>query len=581
VYRFRPALAVTAALALVTAAAAPAIASTSTAHGTASSGLRLLHVEVGGHAISAGQISAEASNAATPHVAELVITPAALDGTTYGQQKVTPASSPVTVPSGAQTATIPGGLASLTGPTFAVTAKDGTTVLTSAVLKALGSLNVGPLPVSLDATAATLTNTAQVTSSQSSAEKSVVLGNLALPSIADLLDALNVDPLSLVLSLTKANLDKLNALVDGGALTALNDAVDTASAAVGVNAPTTWMATDAAKTQADSAASAADSSAAAANAAFTSGLTTLAGILNPVPLPDGLSTALTPTQYEALSSTVKGDLDTVGTANGIDFATLAQSALDADAAATAAHDLATALSALEDALFALATQVIDAVGADTDPLAAIGSVNVTTKAVASANSPVPVATAKVGSVSVLGVLTPPAALTSTLNNVLAQLSGVLNSVAGISFTAPSIAVGVGQTSRSVSGTTHLASASITGVTITLPKLTLPTSFLNLAVRNAKSMSAKAAALAKVASPKAAIPTTVITSGGTIEVATLSESASYGQGVTGSAGSPGSGSNPGLAGTGASYTLPVVAALLVMAGLAITRRRRTATASIEA
>lgn len=575
-YRFRPALAVAAALTLATAAAAPAVASTSTAtHGTASSGLRLLHVELGGHAISAGQISAEASNAASPHTAAIVVTPAALDGTTYGQQTVTPASSPATVPSGAQTATIPGGLASVTGPTFALTATDGTTVLTSAVLKALGSLTVGPLPVSLDATAATLTNTAQVGSAQASAEKSVVLGNLSLPSVADLLDALNIDPVSLVLSLTKANLDKLNALIDGGALTALNSAVDTASAAVGAGAPTTWVATDAALSQANDDAAAADSDATAANAAFTSALTTLDGI---TPLSTlGLTTGLTPTQYEALASGTKSSLDALASANSIDLATLAQTALDADAAAAAAHTVADNLSALEDALFALATQVIDNVGANTDPLASLGSISVTTKAVASANSPAPVATAKVGTLSVLGAITPPTALVTTLNGVLTQLSGVLNSVAGISFTPPSVAVGVGHTSRSVSGTTHLATASITGVTITLPKLTLPTSFLNLSVRTAKGMTAKGRALSKFVS--AAVPTTVITSGGTVEVGTLSESASYSTGAA--AGSPGSGGAPGLAGTGLSYSVPVAAALLVMSGLAVLRRRRTAVADLEA
>jgi len=573
-------LAATAALAVATAtAAAPALASTSApAHGTASSGLRLLHVALGGHAISAGEIAAEASNAATPHVAELVVTPAALDGTTYGRQDVTPASSPMTVPSGAQSATIPGGLASVTGPTFALTAKDGTTVLTSAVLKALGSLTVGPLPVSLNATAASLTNTAEVTSTEASAVKSVVLGNLSLPSVANLLDALNIDPLSLVLSLTKANLDKLNALIAGGALTALNSAVDTASSAIGAGAPTTWVATDAAKTAADTASATAASNDTAANAAFTAALVTLNGI---TPLSTfGVNTGLTPTQYEALTGTPRTGLDALAAANSIDLAALAQSALDADAAAAAAAAAAQKLADLENALFALATQVIDNVGNSTALLASLGNISVKTSAVASANSPAPVAEAKVGSVSILGAVTAPAALTSTLNGVLAQLASVLNSVAGISFTPPSVAVGVGHTARSVSGTTHMATASITGVTITLPKLTLPTSFLNLAVRNAKGMVAKAQALRQVASPRAAIPTTVITSGGTVEIGTLSESASYTPAVTGSAGAPGSGS-PNLAGTGMSYTLPVVAALVVMTGLAVLRRRRTATADLEA
>jgi hypothetical protein len=574
VYRFRPVFAVAAALTVCTAAAAPGLASASTgAHGSASSGLRLLHVELGGHAVSAGQIAAQASNAATPHVANIVVTPAALDGTTYGQQTVTPATSPATVPTGAQTATLPGGLGSVTGPTFAFTATDGATVLTSAVLKALGALTVGPLPVSLNATAASLANTAEVTSTQASAEKSVVLGNLSLPSLADLLDALNVDPLSLVLSLTKANLDKLNAIVSSTALTALDAAVTTASTAIGAGAPATWTATDVAKTAADSAATTADANDAAANAAFTAALTTLDGIS---PLSGlGLTTGLTPTQYEGLPTATKNSLDALGTANSIDVATLAQNALDADAAAAAAHAVAQKLADLENALFALATAVIDNVGSNTDPLASLGNISVTTRAVASANSPAPVAEAKVGSVHILGAVTVPSALTSTLNGVLAQVSGVLNSVAGISFTPPSVAVGVGKTSRSVSGATHNATASITGVTITLPKLTLPTSFLNLAVSHARTATAKAKAFAKASSSRAALPTTVITSGGTIEIATLAENASY---STSAAGSPGSGGSnaPGLAGTGSSYTTPVVAALLVMSGLVVLRRRRAAT-----
>lgn len=556
-YQLRPALAVTAALSLITAAAAaPAVASTSTAsHGSASSDLRLLHVAVAQHAVSAGEIAAQASNAASPHVADIVVTPAALDGTTYGQQTVTPATSPVTVPSSAKTATLPGGLGSVTGPTFAVTATDGTTVLTSAVLKALGSLTVGPLPVSLDASAASLTNTAEVTSSQASAEKSVVIGALALPSVTDLLDALNINPLALVEALTKANLDKLNAIVNGAAVTALNTAVDTASSAIGAGAPTTWKAADAAKTTADASLATATANDTAANAAWTSALTTLDADLQPAGLPMGLNTALTPTQYEGLSTTVKSALDAAGLAdpNNFDFATLAQDALNADAVKAAAQAAADKLAALVTALFNLAAAVLNDVGSNTASLARLGSISVTTKAIASAKSPAPVAEAKVGTLSILGAITPPAALTTTLNGVLAQLSSVLNSIAGVSFTPPSVAVGVGHTSRSVSGKTATATASITGVTVTLPKLTLPTALDNIPVS-----------------------TTLISSGGSIAVATLSEGASYTSPAV--AGSPASG-GPSLAGTGMSYTVPVVAVMLVLAGLAVVRRRRFA--AIEA
>src|SRR5206468_10678322 len=141
---------------------------------------------------------------------------------------------------------------------------------------------------------------------QASAEKSVVLGALALPSVTSLLDALNINQLALVESLTKANLDKLNAIVNGAAVTALNTAVDTASSAIGAGAPTTWKAADAAKTTADAALTTATATDAAANAAWTAALTTLNTALQPAGLPDGILTTTTPTQYEAFSTLVKG-----------------------------------------------------------------------------------------------------------------------------------------------------------------------------------------------------------------------------------------------------------------------------------
>jgi hypothetical protein len=569
VYRFRPALAVAAALTLTVAAAAPAFAAATPAHGSADSTLRLLHVELAGHAVSAGEIAAAASNS-SPHVARLVVTPAALDGTTYGQQTVTPTSSPATLPSGPQTATIPGGLASVTGPTFTVSAKDGTTVVTSAVLKALGSLSVGPLPVSLDATAATLTNTAEVTATQASADKSVVLGNLSLPSVADLLSALHIDPESLYTSLTQANLKKLAALVGAtAALASLNTAVDAAQAAVGSNAPQSFVAALDAIDTAQAAANQAATDDTTANTAFSDAIAAIAV------LPAGVTTALTPAQYLGLDPTTKGLLD------GLDpnLAGLASTALAADAAKAAADTALTKLQDLAGLLDQLSFETFLSVVDDNTSLASLGSISVATKAVASMSSPVPVAEATVGTVNILGAITPPAALTSTLNSVLAQLAGVLNSVAGISFTPPSVAVGVGKTARSVTGTTHHASASITAVVLTLPKLTLPTSFVNLS-QNLPGLAragVKGFSHARTA-VRAALPTTVVTNGGSLSVGTLAEVASYTPAVT--AGSPGSGSKtPNLAGTGGSYALAVLAALLVMSGLMVARRRRPVVDSV--
>jgi len=250
----RPALAVTAAL-LLAASAAPALAATTTtpATGAAQSSLTLLDLTLGGHHASVGQIAAVASDT-TSRVAQLVVTPAVLDSTVVGRQTVTPANAPATVPSGsAQTISVPN-LLSLTGPTLAVDAKTAPSVLTSAALKALGTVTLTPaglasLPLNLQA--ATLDNIAQVTSSQSEATKSVVIGGLSLPSINQLLSSLGVDLNALLDQLTQGNLDKLGGLV-GANLATLNSAVDTAQAAL-ASAPSSLSAAQAALASATSA----------------------------------------------------------------------------------------------------------------------------------------------------------------------------------------------------------------------------------------------------------------------------------------------------------------------------------------
>jgi len=79
----------------------------------------------------------------------------------------------------------------------------------------------------------------------------------------------------------------------------------------------------------------------------------------------------------------------------------------------------------------------------------------------------------VGSVKVLGALTPLSSLTDTLGAVTDTLSSVLESVAGVSFTAPKLTIGQPTHSTKTTGTTRFATASITGVKLTLPSLTLP------------------------------------------------------------------------------------------------------------
>jgi hypothetical protein len=508
-----------------------------------------------------------------------VITPVTLDGTAHGQQTVTPASAPVTVPSGSpQSVSVPN-LLSLTGPTLAVDAQAGpAAVLTSAALKALGQITLTPaglaaLPVNLQA--ATLDNLAKVTSTQSEASKTIVVGGLSLPSISDLLKSLGVDLNALLNQLTQGNLDKLQGLV-GPALTTLNATVDsaqTALTAASQSAPDTLSAAQAqlasataAKSSAQSASDAAQAALTAANSAWTAAIATI----SPVTLATaGVTSAITPAQFQALALPTQTVLDT---ATSADLATLAANAVSAQTvfnaaqtALAAASNVVTLVNALVDALQALVNAVAGAVTGNTDPLAALGNITVQTKAVATNGATTPVATANVGSLKVLGSDALPSQLTSVLGAATKTLSDVLLSVAGVAFTPPSIAVGTGHTASSLVGTTRKSTASITAVTVTLPSIALPTalSTITTAVPGAATIAGNVVSVL----------------GGSLKVGTLAESAAYTPSKSTTSNTPsGSTKNPkgpSLAGTGMSSLIPAVAALLILAALAMLHRRRVA------
>jgi len=557
VHLSRPALALTAALTL-TAGAAPALAASTTtpSKGNAHSALTLLQVSLAGHTVSAGTIEGVASDAAS-RVAKLVVTPVTLDGTAIGQQTVTPANSPMTVPSSAQSATVPN-LLSLTGPTLAVTAKSGpTAVLASAVLKALGTVTLKPaglvsLPLNLQT--ASMTNLAQVTANQSEAEKSLNIGSLSLPSINDLLAGLGVDVNALLAQLTQGNLNTLNGLVSGTALTALNNAVDTAQAAL-ASAPNSLAGAVAALAPATTQLNQANAALTTANTAWNTAFAT-------IPLATlttlGVPSTLLPSGFSGLTTVQQTGLAAVVP----NIATLASNAVSAQTAVDTAQTLVDNLNALIDALQNLVNAVLGAVTGNDDPLAALGNISVATKAIATKTSSTPTASATLGSVDVLGTAASVGQLTSVLSGVTNTLAGVLNSVAGVTFTPPSVQVGTPHTTSSKQGTTHRATASITGVTVTLPTIKLP------------------AALSTITSslPGASVVNGVVNVlGGSVKVGTLDESADLTPGTTSSStpSTPTSSSGgPSLAGTGMSSTIPAVAALLVIAALVVLRRRAT-------
>jgi len=236
----------------------------------------------------------------------------------------------------------------------------------------------------------------------------------------------------------------------------------------------------------------------------------------------------------------------------------------AQTALAAANNVVSLVNALVDALQALVNAVAGAVTGNTNPLAALGNITVQTKAVAASTSPTPVAEAKIGTLKVLGSDAVPSQLTSALGAVTTTLSDVLRSVAGVAFTPPSIAVGTGHTSTSTVGSTRKATASITGLTVTLPSIAMPTalSTITTAVPGAAAIAGSVVSVL----------------GGSVKVGTLAESASYtpSKSTTTTSQTP-SGSKtpngPSLAGTGMSALVPAVAVLLILAAIAMLHRRR--------
>ena len=174
--------------------AVPAVAGSSAAtvaSGSASSGLTLLDLSVAGHQVRVGEVVLTGDTTGSAPAAKVVVTPVTADGTSYGQQTVTP-SSPATVPSVDSSSAAPalGRVAVVRSPaiTAAASTADGASARVSTAT--LGALSVLGLPVQLDGQVSV---GSAVDSLGATGEKTLTLRNVALPSIADLLGALGLD----------------------------------------------------------------------------------------------------------------------------------------------------------------------------------------------------------------------------------------------------------------------------------------------------------------------------------------------------------------------------------------------------
>ncbi|MDQ1706746.1 MAG: hypothetical protein QOF18_3112 [Frankiaceae bacterium] len=541
------------AVALVTAAglaalSLPAGAATTTtpAKGVATSTLTVLRLTLAGTTVAAGQIVAVAGNTTKPHLAKLVITPVDSSVTgPIGQQTVSAGGGTSTIPATPKSVTLPGGLGKVVGPTFHADAVDGATgIVASAALKALGQVQV--LTVPLDLKAATLSDVSQVKAGGATAEKRFVLGGLGLPSVQDLLAALGVDLSALTQQLTQGNLTQLAGLV-GGALGTLNADVDAAQAALTGAGQSAASSLAGAQQQLTAANAAVTTATNAFNTAWASAFGALAAPAQAALALVGVNGTTTADQFAALTGpTLTAVTSALSAGTFTNLSALAQSVVDAEA-------IVADVNALVDALQALVNAVVAAVLGSNDPLATLGTITVTTSAIA-AKTPKAAAGVTVGSVHVLGLAgaIPLGSLTSALGAVTGTLSSVLESVAGVTFKAPTIAVGTPSKSTSTQGRTRFASASITGLTLTLPSITLPAALHLAGVPTGISGALTVGQLAETAQWTPASTKTTPSTPGTPQT-----------------GHPGSGG--GLPDTGGRMLISVAGLLVIGSALALRRR----------
>ena len=291
------------------------------------------------------------------------------------------------------------------------------------VLSTIGKVTLAGVP--LDLRLASLGNLAQVVSTNATADKTLSIGDLSLPSVNDLLAGLGLD----ISKLTQDQLTQLAGVVGtvSSAISTLNTQIDTlqtqvagAPATIAAGAAAVTTTTNALQTQLDAlnAALQDPTTGAATTGLLTTALTTAGLTLPTVPITLPAWSAFTAALQSAIAAFSDGTLSTTIAA--------ANTALDQ------AQQLVTDLTNL----LGLVTGALDA-----DPIASLGGVKLTTKAVA-ARTPNAVSTLSVASVDVLGQASALSAVSGAVATVGSTLASVLNSVPGVTFVPPSISVGV-------------------------------------------------------------------------------------------------------------------------------------------
>lgn len=588
----RPLLVSTAAVSALVLCAAASNAGAATAAqpaaGRASSTLSLLSATAAGHTVRVGDLTLLSDTLTSSTVSKIVVTPVTADGTTVGEQVITPESSSFTVPSQSSPSAL-GSVVSLTSPAFTTAATNDPSSHAGAA--SLGSVSLVGLPISLAGSVDLGTSVSSVNGAL--AGKTVVLKDLALPSIADLLAALGLD-------LSKLPISTLNTLVNqlglvNATISAAQAAASAALAQVDAALQTVGTATTA-LTQANA-------DAATAATSLTSATTALQALLDTVPaatlltLP-GANTisgflALSPANQALVEALVPGLAGAVSTYNAAQTAaTAAQTAVSTATAALAAAEAA--LAALTSTLQSLLAPLLAALTAvlDDTPLLSIDSLTLTSKAaVTSAKTGGQQAEVLGGSLTGLHVLG-----TDVLDNVLGNstlnltdlvggvattltgaitdltdtLSSVLSTVPGLptlSIPAPTVSVLTKSATTSISGGFGRAATTVNGLTVSLPAISLPTS---IALPNAASLPALSGVTQTVAGVLSSAPVS-------LELLTLSDQSAFRPAVvavadpTTTPGTTPTTPTSGLPSTGLPAGLALLALTLVGGSLVLRRR----------
>jgi len=590
------------------ATATASAASSDAAAGSATSALQILSLALAGHQADVGTVALTSDTVSGTPVAKVVVTPVKVDGTAYGEQTVTPASSPVTVPVVDSSTVVPSalsGLIAVKSPSFDASASDSDGASSKAGTGSLGSVSVLGAPLSL---AGSVDVSSLVNGTNAVGEKTVTVKNLALPSVADLLGALGLD-------LPKLPLDTLTNLLNGlnltsTAVTTAQQALTTAEATIKTQIDSTQAQIDAtqatitkattdlatAQTQLTAAQkAAADALAAqqAAAAAITAALpagTTLTQYLALFP-----SSSLV-TTYNAATAQVTSTSAAV---------TAAQSAVDTlQKTLTDAQTLLSSLVATLNGLLAQVQPQIDALLAaitallDGTPLVSVDSISIQTQALVTSASTggqsAKVVGGEITGLKVLGtdvlnnvlgsssvnlldlVGSTLTSVTSTINGLTGTLSSVLSNVPSLpslSIPAPQIGLLTKSTATDIVGGFGTASDSVNALSVTIPPITLPAS---VALPNAASLPA-ISGLPATGALKAAAVGDLVSKAITLKLVTLSELSKFHgavvvvvPGTTPPAGTPATPPS-NLATTGLPAGLALFAILLVGGALVLRRR----------